>query len=156
MRLWAQIKNPLPRVIYFPLRSSATSRLVDPRRLRPRLAILAFRPMASNSYKAPAFDSYRRIKQFMRLWGQIKNPLPRVLYFPLLSSATSRLVDPRRSRPRLAILAFRLPASNSYKAPAFDSYRRIKQFMRLWGQIKNPLPRVLYLPPIGIEPISPA
>ena len=156
MRLWGQIKNPLPRVLYFPLLSSATSRLVDPRRSRPRLAILAFRPMASNSYKAPAFASYRRIKQFMRLWGQIKNPLPRVLYFPLLSSATSRLVDPRRSRPRLAILAFRPMASNSYKAPAFASYRRIKQFMRLWGQIKNPLPRVLYLPPIGIEPISPA
>ena len=43
-----------------PENHSATSRLVDPRRLRPRLAVLAFRASRSNSYIAAPFSSLRR------------------------------------------------------------------------------------------------
>ena len=73
--------------------------------LQAGLAVLAFR---SAQTKTTLRFSHLVTHQAVGAFGRKKPPLKAVLRTaPTRNLATSRLVDPRRSRPRLAMLAFR-------------------------------------------------
>ena len=74
---------------------------------------------------------------------------------PVQGSVTSRLVDPRRSRPRLAMLAFRTGAcSNSHKTAAFAPCRAESVYALLDKFKKLPFGSFSNLPSTGIEPVT--